>query len=466
MGRAARKWARRKLKSVGSHFRIEAGSPKNGINGPESAKLYFTNDEGEVFLITQDHGLGLARIDSDKSIEVRAGDKNNPNQIDIRVSAATGDITINADRGRVRVHAKDISMSADEDVDIKAGRNINLKAGSGRIFMKAPTATVQAKRGNMTPKTWGQKVFENSFVPDDVLDGMFSGKAQVPQDGAKPGGFDGVAAAALTGSSFTLEDLGLSESLGGIDSVLAAEDAAIDALGGIDAILNDPLGSAAGLLGDDAANQLSQLQDTAAGIQGAVDNVQGILNDPLGSAGQALGVDIDNLSVAGVDIGPAGRLISEGGTSALLGDASSLLGGGSLSTLDGINSIFNSQGASALSAAAASIFGLGEGSKNADTGIVGKVLATGPLGKGAAATVSPNSGDSLAALDSAASDLTPIPETNQAETAANTDTQAEAAADIAQAQRDAEIDAEFGTSDEARRLLSGETVDGVTVDFG
>jgi hypothetical protein len=412
MGRAARKWARRKLKSVGSHFRIEAGSPRNGINGPESAKLYFTNDEGEVFLITQDHGLGLARIDSDKSIEVRAGDKNNPNQIDIRVSAATGDITINADRGRVRVHAKDISMSADEDVDIKAGRNINLKAGSGRIFMKAPTATVQAKRGNLTPKTWGQKVFENSFVPDDVLDGMFSGKAQVPQDGAKPGGFDGVAAAALTGSSFTLEDLGLSESLGGVDSILGDN-----------------------LLGDDAL----------ASIQGAVD-----------TAGQALGVDI----------GPAGRLISEGGTSDLLGDASSLLGGGSLSTLDGINSIFNSRGASALSASAASLFGLGEGSKNADTGIVGKVLATGPLGKGAAATVSPNSGDSLAALDSAASDLTPIPETNQAETAANTDTQAEVASDIAQAQRDAEIDAEFGTSDEARRLLSGETVDGVTVDFG
>ena len=35
------------------------------------------------------------------------------NNIDIRISAATGDITINADRGRVRVHAKDIMMTAD-----------------------------------------------------------------------------------------------------------------------------------------------------------------------------------------------------------------------------------------------------------------------------------------------------------------------------------------------------------------
>lgn len=405
MGRAARKWARRKLKSVGSHFRIEAGSPKNGINGPESAKIYFTNDEGEVFLITQDHGLGLARIDSDKSLEVRAGDKNNPNQIDIRVSAATGDITINADRGRVRVHAKDISMSADQDVDIKAGRNVNLKAGSGRVYIQGNTATVKAKRGNLVPKTWGQKVFENSFVPDDVLEGTFAGKAQIPQQGAAPGGFDGKAGAALQGAGFTLEDLGLSSITGGTDNFFKDIEQGLDAFGQFQDVLNDPLGSAAGLLGDDVANAIST-------------------------------------------------------GSELFGTANSLLGGGSLSSLGAVNSLLGG-GFESLTAGAQAALGVADGSL-ANTGIQGIQMATGPLGKLAAATVSPKSGDAMAALDSAA---TPSPPLKTGQDQSNAEVLATAAAeeDLATAVEDgATLDALFGTADEARSLLKGETVDGTT----
>lgn len=412
MGRAARKWARRKLKSVGSHFRIEAGSPRNGINGPESAKIYFTNDEGEVFLITQDHGLGLARIASDKSLEVRAGDKNNPNQIDIRVSAATGDITINADRGRVRVHAKDISMSADQDVDIKAGRNVNLKAGSGRVYLQGNTATVKAKRGNLVPKTWGQKVFENSFVPDDVLEGTFAGKAQIPQQGAAPGGFDGKAGAALQGAGFTLEDLGLSSITGGTDNFFKDVEKGLDAFGQFQDVLNDPLGSAAGLLGDDVANAISTGQE----------------------------------------------LFNTGNE--LLGTANNLLGGGSLSSLGAVNSLLGG-GFESLTAGAQAALGVADGSL-ANTGIQGIQMATGPLGKLAAATVSPKSSDAMAALDSAA---TPSPPLDTGQDQSNAEVLATAAAeeDLATAIEDgATLDALFGTADEARALLKGETVDGTT----
>ena len=405
MGRAQRKWARRKLKSVGSHFRIEAGSPKNGINGPESAKIYFTNDEGEVFLLTQDHGLGLARIASDKSIEVRAGDKNNPNQIDIRVSAATGDITINADRGRVRVHAKDISMSADQDVDIKAGRNVNLKAGSGRVYIQGNTATVKAKRGNLVPKTWGQKVLENSFVPDDVIDGTFGAKAQNPQTGAAPGGFDGKAGAALQGAGFTLEDLGLSELTGAADSLFKDKELGLDAFGKFQEVLNDPLGSAAGLLGDDVANAIS----------------------------------------TGTEI---------------FGTANSLLGGGSLSSLGAVNSVLGG-GFESLTAGAQAALGVADGSL-ANTGIQGISMATGPLGKMAAATIGSKSGDAMAALDSAA---TPSPPLKTGQELSNAEVQA-----IIQAERDliaaqdsgATISAEFATADESRLLLRGETVSPVS----
>ena len=106
-------YGRKVVDSRGGHFRIVSGDPRVGRDGPETFKIYGSNDNGEVFLIAHGHGSGLGRIACDKSIEIHAGDKNDPNNVDIRISATTGDITINADRGRVRVNAKDIMMTAD-----------------------------------------------------------------------------------------------------------------------------------------------------------------------------------------------------------------------------------------------------------------------------------------------------------------------------------------------------------------
>ena len=125
---AEQNWGRRVIDSRGGHFRIETGSPRQGRDGPEPTKIYSSNDKGEVFLIAHGHGTGLGRVACDKSIEINAGDKNDPNSIDIRVCAATGDVTITANRGRVRVHGKDLMFTADRDIDIKAGR-IDLNSG-------------------------------------------------------------------------------------------------------------------------------------------------------------------------------------------------------------------------------------------------------------------------------------------------------------------------------------------------
>ena len=163
-------WARRVVDSRGGHFRIETGSPRVGRDGPEPTKIYSSNDNGEVFLIAHGHGSGLGRIACDKSIEINAGDKNDPNSIDIRVSAATGDITIVAPRGRIRLQAKDMMFSAERDIDFNAGRNINMHPGVGRFYVKANTAQVQAKRGNMVPESYGAKVTKNSFIPDSTID--------------------------------------------------------------------------------------------------------------------------------------------------------------------------------------------------------------------------------------------------------------------------------------------------------
>tara|TARA_A100000172_G_scaffold13697_1_gene7222 strand:- start:5127 stop:6287 length:1161 start_codon:yes stop_codon:yes gene_type:complete len=212
-------WGRRVVDSRGGHFRIETGSPRQGRDGPEPTKIYSSNDNGEVFLIAHGHGTGLGRISSDKSIEINAGDKNDPNSIDIRVSAATGDITITASRGRIRLHGKDIMLTADRDVDINAGRNINLHSSCGRILLDANTAQVKALRGNLVPETWGARITKNSFIPDSVLAKIFAPMAQSVISGAAAGSFNGVIGGALKGFGFSLKDLGVTSQTGGIEAV-------------------------------------------------------------------------------------------------------------------------------------------------------------------------------------------------------------------------------------------------------
>ena len=216
---AEQNWGRRVVDSRGGHFRIETGSPRQGRDGPEPTKIYSSNDNGEVFLIAHGHGTGLGRISSDKSIEINAGDKNDPNSIDIRVSAATGDITITASRGRIRLHGKDIMLTADRDVDINAGRNINLHSSCGRILLDANTAQVKALRGNLVPETWGARITKNSFIPDSVLAKIFAPMAQSVISGAAAGSFNGVIGGALKGFGFSLKDLGVTSQTGGIEAI-------------------------------------------------------------------------------------------------------------------------------------------------------------------------------------------------------------------------------------------------------
>ena len=52
-------------------------------------------------------------------------------------------------------------LTADRDVDINAGRNINLHSSCGRIFLDANTAQVKALRGNLVPETWGARICKN-----------------------------------------------------------------------------------------------------------------------------------------------------------------------------------------------------------------------------------------------------------------------------------------------------------------
>ena len=372
-------WARRVVDSRGGHFRIETGSPRVGRDGPEPTKIYSSNDNGEVFLIAHGHGSGLGRIACDKSIEINAGDKNDPNSIDIRVCAATGDITISAPRGRIRMQAKDFMFSADRDIDMNAGRNINLHTGVGRFYVKSNSAQIQAKRGNMAPESYGAKVTKNSFIPDSTLDKVFDPKSQNTKPGAAPGGFDGVAGGALKGYGFTLEDLGISEQTGAVDAVENAIKA-----GGSDII--GPLQKASNLLSGKLDDPLSAVLSKA-GAGDIVNKVQGgldALNNPVGTA----------LGLSGVANIPGSETIANAAKNYLGGQLPGV--GGAMDTIKGIGNTVLTGNIETLTASAASALGVKPGG-NALTGLT-KMIGTGSVAKGAAATIGNFSSDKLASL--------------------------------------------------------------------
>ena len=67
-------------------------------------------------------------------------------------------------------------IEADEDIDLKAGRNVTVNSGSGRILLKGNKADVNALTGNLIPHglDFGFQVFSGSFVGGDVLESAFS----------------------------------------------------------------------------------------------------------------------------------------------------------------------------------------------------------------------------------------------------------------------------------------------------
>jgi hypothetical protein len=171
-------WEGRSIFSLGPKFRIDTANPQMGFNGSDVYNIYGVSDSNDVSLTGMTEG-GIYRIYNDRCIEIIAGVRNQESPgVDIVISGKNGDVCITAERnGKVRIKGKNIMIQADEDVDIKAGRNITLNSGSGRILLKANKADVSGLTGNLVPKSFGASVFSGSFVGADIVSSVFGGSS-------------------------------------------------------------------------------------------------------------------------------------------------------------------------------------------------------------------------------------------------------------------------------------------------
>ena len=176
-GKSSENWEARDIWSLGPKFRVDVNNPQKGCNGSEVYAIYGVNDNKDVNLSGLTEG-GTYRIFNDRTIEIVAGQKNKEKQVDIVITGQNGDVCITAMRnGAIRIKGKNVVVEATEDLDMKAGRNINLNAGSGRILLNCNKADIEGLTGTLIEKltgTFGMKVFQGSFVGADLIKDAFT----------------------------------------------------------------------------------------------------------------------------------------------------------------------------------------------------------------------------------------------------------------------------------------------------
>lgn len=277
-------WEKRSLHSFGSNFRIDICNPQTTTSGNQIYEIYGVTDEEEDVNLIGFGENGNFHIYNDRTIELVGGQKATSSGVDILIQGRNGDVCINADRnGRVRIRGKNITLQADEDVDIVAGRNVNLKSGSGRTLISGNTLEKTGLKGNLLEPAsqWATRVFENTGLPAYAFDALlspFSGITDlagslVSSPDLFSGLVDGAIGGAISGVTGGLGGVA-GGALGGLTSGLGG--LADGALGG----LTDGLGDLTGNLTDGLTDGLS---DLTGGLSDTVGDLTGFdLNQTVG----------------------------------------------------------------------------------------------------------------------------------------------------------------------------------------
>lgn len=171
----AKNYEARDYISLGPKFVITTNDPRKTADSSSVYNIYSYTEDHDQHLETFNES-GAYKILNDKGIEIVAGNKGSEGNVDICITGMGGDITITAmSNGTVKIKGKTVMIEALEDLDLKAGRNINATSGSGRIIMKANKIDKVAFSGNDVIDSFGKLAFSLSPVGYEYMDEVFFG---------------------------------------------------------------------------------------------------------------------------------------------------------------------------------------------------------------------------------------------------------------------------------------------------
>ena len=259
-------WERRILQSFGSSFRLDVQNPQTTVGGSDIYNFYSITDDEKTCLVGHQQN-GIYRVYNMGTIELVGGEKVTESGIDIVIAGKNGDVVINAEKnGRVRIRGKNVTIQADEDIDLTAGRNVNIKSGSGRILCAGNVLEKEGLKGNLLDpeQEWAYRVFEGTGLAAGAFSGLlspFGGIADIASvlSGDFVGGLGGFVDSAVSSATGGL----ISGISGGLDGIAGG------ALGSLTGGLGDALGGVAGDLVGGVVGDLvggGSLGDIASGV--------------------------------------------------------------------------------------------------------------------------------------------------------------------------------------------------------
>jgi hypothetical protein len=168
---------KRQLISFNPNFRIDTANPQMGLSGTDVYKIYGVTDTGDNQSSISLSSGGLFSIYNDQTIQISGGAKNPEGREDVVIIGNNGNVSISAN-GMVRVYATNIMVEAEEDIQFKAGRNITMKSGAGRILIDGQRVDIKGTSGNI-PSLLGMdftsRIFSGSFVGADFITNAVGG---------------------------------------------------------------------------------------------------------------------------------------------------------------------------------------------------------------------------------------------------------------------------------------------------
>lgn len=168
---------KRQLISFNPNFRIDTANPQMGLSGTDVYKIYGVTDTGDNQSSISLSSGGLFSIYNDQTIQISGGAKNPEGREDVVIIGNNGNVSISAN-GMVRLYATNIMIEAEEDIHFKAGRNITMKSGAGRIMIDGQRVDIKGTSGNI-PSLLGldftSRIFSGSFVGVDFITNAVGG---------------------------------------------------------------------------------------------------------------------------------------------------------------------------------------------------------------------------------------------------------------------------------------------------
>ena len=185
------------IKSFGPQFFIETGSDRMAFCGRTvyfiGAATKLKNDgtgESQVKNNISFHETGLARYYTEKQLQIEAGVLSKDNELTMSTVVYHGDYTVNADRGKLRLKAKDIILEAADDITLKA-KTIQIghreQGATDQVRIEADRVQVNTRGGNIGDLLKTSSLFSSfagSFVSSSSLVSAASGMYGGPLAGA------------------------------------------------------------------------------------------------------------------------------------------------------------------------------------------------------------------------------------------------------------------------------------------